>query len=485
MKNIFFLLVFFMATSLQALDVSITHSQFRNGDQSYIEMYFHYVGNTLNYLPVNENPDQLQSKIQALILIKKGEQIFDYDKYELLSPYFSKPSDFQDVKRFVLPEGSYTIEVEFIDGNNIESRFTWNKELSITPQDSQRLAMSDLQLLASVKQSDGSSDSKFSKSGFQFEVLPFDFLHSKYADLNLYCEFYNLDETQGDLYVSYGIKSDFYLDLGPEISRAYKKLEKGKSVVPYLNSIDIKSLRSGNYHVFIELVNKDKELLTSAHYDFQRSNPVSDFEFDQNKNEQFEESFVEVLDADSLNYYLRAHLPVARKDMVSIINSLVRSGSDKSKRYYLYKHWTDVNEAHAGALFKKYMEVADALDKMYNSGFGYGFETDRGYIFLRYGRPTNQIEVNDEPSAPPYEIWAYDVIADTGQTNVKFIFYNPSLSHNAFDLLHSTCRGETFFAAWETELYKNAVTEDTRSSIDATSVPDNIGRNARRLFEDI
>ena len=487
MKNISFLFIFFISFSLQALDVSITYAEFRNNNDSYVECYFHFVGNTLNYLPINEDPTTLQATVEILIFIRAGEEIVAFDKYDLRSPVFSKSSDFQDVKRFILQEGDYNMEVEIVDKSNIESKFSWNSDITISSVMDGQLGISDLQLLASVSEviEEGDGESEFSKSGFTFEILPYDFLHGRYKQLHIYNEFYNLDQSSEDLFVSYGIKNDFYRNQGKEYNRGFKKLSLDKSITPYLKTMDITELRSGNYHVFVELVNKEKEVLASSYYDFQRSNPQGDFEFDQNTNENFEESFVYNLEEEMLNYYLRAHLPIARRDMISIINSLVRNGSIKSKRYYLYKHWTDVNESHAGALFNKYMEVANALDKMYNSGFGYGFETDRGYIYLRYGRPTQKVEVNDELSAPPYEIWAYDVIQDTGETNVKFIFYNPTLSHNAFDLLHSTCRGERFNPAWETVLYKSAVTEDTRGSIDATTVEDKIGRNARRIFEEL
>lgn len=485
MKNITLFLIFFISYSLNALDVSVTHATFNNNKETYVEYYFHYVGKTLNFLPVNEKITNVQAAVEVLILIKKQGAIIDYDKYKLSSPVFTTPSDFQDIKRFVLPKGDYVIEIEIVDLNNLESTFKWNGKKNISGFQNQIVDVSDVQLLASVVQSDETAPTAFSKSGFTFEILPYDFLHEKYKQINFYSEFYNLDKNEDQLYVSYGVRKDFVGKKGDEVYIRSKKIKNSEQIVPYLSALDIKELKSGNYHVFVEIKNRNKEILAAAYRDFQRSNPGYDFEISLNSNGDFEDSFVKKLDQSKLDYYVRAHMPIARADMISVMNSVLKDGSAASKKYFLYKHWTDVNEAHAGTLFDKYMEVADALDKMYNSGFGYGFETDRGYIYLRYGRPSQQIEVTDEPSAPPYEIWAYDVIPDTGETNVKFVFYNPTLQHNAFDLLHSTCRGERFNPAWETELYKNATTEDTRRSIDATTVQDNMGRNARRLFDEL
>ena len=37
--------------------------------------------------------------------------------------------------------------------------------------------------------------------------------------------------------------------------------------------------------------------------------------------------------------------------------------------------------------YDAYLNLARAVDKKFNSGFGYGFETDRGRIFMKYGAP--------------------------------------------------------------------------------------------------
>ncbi|MBK7096695.1 MAG: GWxTD domain-containing protein [Saprospiraceae bacterium] len=99
------------------------------------------------------------------------------------------------------------------------------------------------------------------------------------------------------------------------------------------------------------------------------------------------------------------------------------------------------------------MKYAYAVDKTYRSQVGYGFETDRGYIYLKYGMPTDLVTRESEPTAPPYEIWFYDHIDQGKQKNVRFIFYIPSLAHNDYELLHSTCIGEKNNPKWFYDLY--------------------------------
>jgi hypothetical protein len=92
---------------------------------------------------------------------------------------------------------------------------------------------------------------------------------------------------------------------------------------------------------------------------------------------------------------------------------------------------------------------------------GYGFETDRGNIFMKYGAPNDVVSVEDEPSAPPYEIWIYYSFPVTAQFDVKFLFYSPELA-NSYNLLHSTCENEINNPAWEQILYKSALSESAR-----------------------
>ena len=134
--------------------------------------------------------------------------------------------------------------------------------------------------------------------------------------------------------------------------------------------------------------------------------------------------------------------------------------------------------------FKEYMERVNLVHVMFASGMGYGFETDRGRIYLRYGAPHDVVSVEDEPSAPPYEIWIYYEFPLPGQNNVKFLFYSPELA-NSYELLHSTCENEINNPAWEQILYRDALSETTSGDfIEARPVGPGFNRRAREYFTD-
>jgi hypothetical protein len=61
---------------------------------------------------------------------------------------------------------------------------------------------------------------------------------------------------------------------------------------------------------------------------------------------------------------------------------------------------------------------------------------------MKYGKPSDMITVNDDPSSAPYEVWLYYDIPKLAQSNVKFLFYNPFLDGMDYRLLQSNARGE-------------------------------------------
>src|SRR5690606_17534227 len=147
--------------------------------------------------------------------------------------------------------------------------------------------------------------------------------------------------------------------------------------------------------------------------------------------------------------------------------------------------WNRVAPHDPPGTYEKYMNVVRAVDRQFYSGFRRGFETDRGYIFLKYGKPDDLVTVEDEVDAPPYEIWTYYSLPNSRQSNVKFLFYNPDLTQNGFVLLHSTARGERQNPRWESVLYGSTAGQGSGNTlIDGGGIPDGINRNARRLFND-
>ena len=484
MKKIIQSLAFLLLCSFssQALDASITYSTFKSPSQNYVEVYLYVVGKTVTFVP-NIDSTMFQAGVEVVILFKQGEEIIKFDKYNLNSPKSSLQDDFVDLKRFALPDGEYEIEVSIQDKEDLENVVRYEGTVKMDyPKDANVLLHSDIELLASVKKAE-KDEHVLVKNGYFVEPLPHNFYHKNLDKLIFYNEVYDTDKMIGDDFqVSYGIEMMINNKIKP-IVIGHKK-RKPQPINVLILQMDIKDLPSGNYNFFVEIRNRTKELLSRKSVEFTRSNPYLLATHKETEKVEVKDEFVGKLTRKELRYSLKAIAPLVKDGDVELLNSVVENKDSIVQQRFLFNFWVNQNPNNPEVTYKAFMEVAQAIDKLYASGFGYGFESDRGRIFIKYGRPNDVIKVDNEPSAPPYEIWFYNDFPQTNQADVKFLFYAPDLGTN-YQLLHSTARGEASNPRWQIELYKAAPDEISGSNyIDGTEMQGNLNRRAAEYFNE-
>ena len=453
-------------------DVCMEVYRFNATTSAYIEVSIYVVGSSLQCVAGND----IEYGVEYVVLVKdEADKVVAGNKYKL-SREGCPARDIFDVKRFTLEEGKYTVEIEASDLRDTSSHVSVSQEVDVVFGQS-NVSVSDIQLLATIKNQPEES-SPLHKSGLYLEPLAFRLYYPALNQLSVYLETYHTDLVEGQAYLQYTIKP-INGEIPPPIV-TYKKVKK-EPVAANVLQLDISTLITGAYMLEASLFDGNKQLKETKQVAFTRLNPTGDSIFMETAALQLETSFVNTIPEDSLDYDLKAIAPIVSSLDVEVMNALLKKGSVKSKRYFLHKYWTTMAGKHAAVAFYGYMKVARTVDEMFRSGFGYGFETDRGHVFLKYGNPNDVITVEDEPSAPPYEIWFYNTFPATHQTNVRFLFYNPSLTKNGHELLHSTATGEVNNARWETELYRDATQETP--GVNERVMGDNVHRNARTYFQ--
>jgi len=477
----FFFLIIFNVESY-ALNVSVTPIVFQNEERAYLELYSRIMAESVQFSSEIDSPELLSSQIEMLVLLKSGADIVMAEKYNISSPASASPSDFWDMKRYGLDNGEHNLFIQFVDLNNTIDTFEFTQKINVNFIKDE-FQHSDVLLISEIEAQ--KKELSFEKVGFYFEPLCFNLYNADQNRMLFYTELYNTNKIPDDCYLQYTIHKsidDFY-DRENVIKKGYKKL-KSQAIEPLLFDFDISELLSGNYLLQIQINNKEKKNLYSYDQYFSVIHPGADYNARYSGDKKFETSFVKSMDNTELDYALKAIYPRVGNHMTESLNYIIASKETKVKRMFLYSFWSGFNPDNPKAVYNKYMEVAKAIDLRYINNVGHGFETDRGHIFLKYGRPDEMVVVEDEPSAPPYEIWIYNELRETRQTRVKFLFYNPSLVANDFRLLHSTCRGERNNPRWEVDLYADDFSSPTDNYIDGRTVQDNYNRNARRIFSD-
>lgn len=468
-------------SALKALDASVTFAAFNAPNNPYIEVYLYIHGSSIEHAMT---PDSLyHSNIEIITVFKQRDSIIKADKFLLNGPLGKKRVSLYDIKRYGLDNGSYDMEIVLKDMNNEENSSVFRTKVDIDFSSNQ-LMQSDIQLLSTAI-SDDDANNPAVKNGVYMEALPFNFYNKSLSTLLFYNEIYNADQAIGDDFLVRYLIEKVNGNGSTETMLIANKKRSPDSVNPLLLSLDISKLPSANYHLIVEIRNRGGDLLSDKKIFFQRSNPYLDLELAQSA--PLEEEFVANLSKEELRYSLKAIAPLVKDADVEVLNYVIANrDSIEAQRRFLFTFWAIESPVDTKSTYEKYMKVARWVDQEYKSGFGYGFETDRGYIFMRYGKPNDSKRVDNDPSAPPYEIWVYENFPRTNQNRVKFIFYNPSLSPGDFRLLHSTALSEVNNPQWEVELYRNVPNEiQGRDFINGTEMMDNVNRQARRLFEDM
>ena len=462
--------------SLSALELSIDSYSFCNIEKSqpYLDTYIRVLGSSIGFQSVAGGK---QASVNITITLEQSGEIKAYDKYLLNSPLSAEPSDFIGLKRFAVPAGNYAVHIIAVDAADESNKLELKQFVTIDEVVNQP-TVADIQLLGKAKSESTTGEANpMVKHGIYMEPLTFSFVGDEYSELLFFTEFYNVASLG---YIKYGI-NEGYDDAGVEAMAKYKKVEVG-AALPLVLSLPVDKLKSGKYHLTVKLYDIDKNEVASSKADFIRQNTEYDKEYWTNYDDTVENSFVDSIAADDLRYHLLAILPIAKQPYLGTLQLVLDLKNETAQRHFLLDFWRDQSASYPNLAFKKYMEVAKLVDYTYNDNVGYGFQTDRGHLFLKYGKPNNVISIDNEPDAYPYEIWYYNTLDVTRQTEVRFIFYNPTLAGNNYELLHGTCIGERNNPAWEVELYRRALDSQIGATIEATEVKAGWNRRAKEYF---
>ena len=137
------------------------------------------------------------------------------------------------------------------------------------------------------------------------------------------------------------------------------------------------------------------------------------------------------------------------------IKGFLKDPDEMYMRYFIYNFFHARNENDPEQAWKEFADKVREVNKMFGTTSSPGYQSDRGYIYLKYGKPNDIITVENEPGSLPYEIWQYNSIAvkDHRYSNQFFLFYRPADMITGFELLHSTLPGELHNNGWRNYLY--------------------------------
>lgn len=436
------------------IDAYFMYSVYKSSKGPYVETYLSFIGNTLSYV---KNADSFSAKVEISVVFSIGDSIVLIDKYlvtgvEIADTSNSKPN-FVDVQRYFLQSGLYDINIKIQDVNEKDSYGEFKEKIAINFEDSV-ISIGGIEYLESFYET--KKETIISKNGYDLIPYVSNFFPTNIDKLNFYFEIYNTDKVLNDDFIL-----KFYIENNNDkrvfpYSLKQKKISP-KPIIPYIGIIDIKELYSGNYSFVIEILDKEQKQVFQSKFLIQRSNinkEMSEIDtleiFTANIN-----SFKgNIFNRDTVLDYVLSLRPLAQPKEQHFIDFVAKKSNLQALQNFFCEFWNTRSDDKANLLWEEYWEQVLYTNRAFGRVRKKGYDTDMGYVYLKYGAPNEIYESDISPSAYQYKIWTYWHLNFTNENNRKFVFYNPTGVGRDFDLLHSNVNGELHVANWERFLQK-------------------------------
>ena len=476
---LFMLLAIVSITNAQSknLKAYLSYYTFNTPEQKpYIETHISVLGSSVKYTKTNTGA--YQGSIGITLLVKQAEKIIKAEKYNLLSPEFKDTlninANFLDQKRFELDNGKYTLELYIQDNNNSSNKdkVTQEFEVNFPPN---KIAVSDIILLESYAKA--TTNNQFIRNGF--ELIPFvnNFLPTNINKLSFYAEIYNTQLVAPDE----SFLLSYYLQNAEGLNKLSTFIQNkkvvSKNVLVLLNEFDISLLPSGNYYLVVELRNRNNEVIASKSNYFQRSNKSLGGDLSSIAGIAYDNSFAAKYSKEQLVENIKALTPISNQNEQDYVKTLLANNDEIQMRQYLIYFWEKRYPGESAIKWGEYEQLVKTVVEKFSSPYTKGYDSDRGFVFLKYG-PPNNIRSNDfDNRSYPYEIWQYYKIKTF--SNRKFVFFSPDNIRNEMVLLHSNLTGERNDPQWK---YK--ILARTMKNADDTNDADYYGQRLDADFNE-
>lgn len=461
MKKILLIWTFILLSAIgfaQNMKAFISHKAYCTDKmQPYIEFTFIIGGNTVQY--TLDEQQKYKADVEIQVDMKKGDSTVRTLHYILSSDAFedstrtNKP-DFADIQKVPVPQGEYFLyfslkdchysdsatELKYID--RIDANFPTN-----------RISSSRISLYKEIGAP--RSPDLYTKYGFYLPPLYYNFVPESQYELPFAVEIYN---TVNILGADKPLKAKCFIEnvenkLVVSPNYILTKQLKTEGVVLIFDHFNVFQLPSGNYNAVVELYDEYDSLLLVNKIFFQKSNPSVKLDLSHYIDVVIDSSFVsDMNDRTVLEEYIYSLYPIATTIEREFFDKQMKKIPTEQLQRFFYSFWFAREPNNPEMAWKQYNTMVKYVQERFGSKLVKGYRTDRGRVYLQYGQPNEIKEIPSDPVTVPYEIWHYYYLDN--QSNVKFVFYDPSMVGNDYELLHSNKYGELNDPNWKMKLVR-------------------------------
>ncbi len=473
-KATLFLLLSFCTTAMQAapkqIQVFFSFGIFSTSDgKPYVEVYVRIPSSTLNY---SKTPDKkFVAAAKAQLYVMRNDTVFFQNQYTLKTLPLTDTvagASMVDIKRFEMPNGRYEMVLFVEDERDSMSNAHIDIPIQVSVAKDQ-LQMADVlfcDTLYPVSQPD-----EFTRFGYNFIPTVSNILPKERNSLLFYTEIYNtlVSHGQGDFKYTISVKNNAGMPV-----KGFEKMrtQKSQKLNYIFDAVDISKLPGGEYYLQVAVLDKANRTIARRDKYFVR---LTDNFMTTALTASTAKNALSVQQIKDFVPYLE---PIASAKEVQDYSRA--SGRDSiSLQQWFYNFWKSRNEENPEKAYTDYLALVTEVQKSFGTMLSQGYRTDRGRVYLKYGKPDYVTPYLDEPNSYPYEIWHYYKTAT--RNNVKFIFYNPTQLNNDYILVHSDMPSETQNPNWKRMIYRRT---DKSKSIEEKNSPNNFGDEIDRRIKE-
>jgi len=310
---------------------------------------------------------------------------------------------YRDKISVTLPSSSYSMKISFTDINSSQST-TWSQNLTILRRDT---FLSDLEFSSNIVADTTEYLDKFHRDGQLFFVSS-NHIYSKGTidSLYLYYELGNKQFPVGELFEKITIFKD-----DDTVGVVTRDLNCHGAKLSQQRKIDISELKAGYYNIIVELHDpiSNASIVSKDYFSIKQSN-ISNYRL-----------FIELEDEITL---LKYFLPSTK-------TKIWKELSVEGKQQFIDKFW-EINNEDTSTKRNEFFELTKTRIQYCNEHFSYfkdGWNTDRGRIYIKYGKP-DDIVVGDTGIQTKYpqkrfEIWKYRI-----HNSLTYLFLDFSDTNN-------------------------------------------------------
>lgn len=446
----------------------------------YIEVYWQIDPYSVDF--AMDDKEIWRGKIKTELELVHDTGVVASEKYYLQTTPASsllaaQLQNIMDLHRYTVAPGKIRIRLRLSQEGQQKPAFEYIDSFEV--QAPGKFFYSGLQLLDTSYKTD-LKENIYLKNGNLQVPQCINFLDDRRKLLHYYTELYGTDNISKDewplvQWISVSKKEYDY----PVVKLNNIDTIKPAAVLPVLGSFKIEALPSGNYYLNAVLKNSKGAEIARKSLFFQRSNTnpvvaavVKDTTKGADSTEplfekvnlfDLSETFVGKYNVAQLKAIMKMLRPVATEAELLNIEGFITRPDETYMRYFVYNYWKTRIPEDPEKAWDDYTKLVRDVNKMFGSKSKPGYETERGFFYLKYGPPDQRLIVTSEEGALPYEVWQYN--APGNQSNPgAFLFYNPGFMVHEYRLLHSTVRGEMRNTSWRQELYKGRSTTGNNNS---------------------